>query len=300
MKNKSNKLLQCFLILLKTSTIPKRNWFLIFNTIFLTLLIHPNLILKKNWTAKKKHFLSDYLPHAITVKDPKGLLFTARPKYEDLARFLFGETLAKWEPRNMIKLDESEVMIDVGANTGYFAIYLAKKYYNAKIIAIEANPETCMILEKNCELNKLSNVNIHSLVVSEKEGKLTLYQTGVHSGANSIFAPDPSSHSEKVTVDSTTLDNLLAGKFNSIEWIKIDVEGAELSVLRGCPETLKITKKIFVEVHEHILKQNNEKPEEIIEILKNNGFRIRLFSEFWNPNTSPNQQLQSDYILGEK
>jgi len=299
MNNKSNKLLQCFLILLKTSTIPKQKWFLIFNTVIFSLLRYPDIILKKNWTAKKKHFLSDYLPYPITVKDPQGVLFIARPKYEDLARFLFAETIAKWEPRNLIKLEESEVMIDVGANTGYFAVILAKKYKNAKIIAIEANPATCTILEKNCKLNELSNVKIHNLAVSEKEGKLSLYQTGIHSGANSIYATD-TENSEKVTVESTTLDKLLAGKFSSIGWIKIDVEGAELSVLRGSSETLKIAKKIFVEVHEHILKQNNENPEEIIEILKNNGFKIRLFSEYWNPDTSPNQQIKSDYILGEK
>ena len=137
-------------------------------------------------------------------------MFIARPKYEDLARFLFAETIAKWEPRNLIKLEESEVMIDVGANTGYFAVSLAKKYKKAKIIAIEANPETCTILEKNCKLNELSNVKIHNLAVSEKEGKLSLYQTGIHSGANSIYASD-SENSEKVTVDSTTLDKLLAG-----------------------------------------------------------------------------------------
>jgi len=212
---------------------------------------------------------------------------------------IFAETIAKWEPRNLIKLEESEVLIDVGANTGYFAVSLAKKYKKAKIIAIEANPETCTILEKNCKLNELSNVKIHNLAVSEKEGKLSLYQTGIHSGANSIYTSDPE-NSEKITVESTTLDKLLAGKFSSIGWIKIDVEGAELSVLRGSPETLKNTKKFFVEVHEHILKQNNENPEEIIEILKNNGFKIRLFSEYWNQNTSQNQQLQSDYILGEK
>lgn len=300
MNNGSNKLLQCFLILLKTSTIPRRKWIWLFATIFFTLLRYPNLVLKKNWTGKKKHFLSDYLPHSITVKDPNGILFIARPKYEDLARFLFAETLAKWEPRDLIKLDESQVMIDVGANTGYYSLNLAKRYNNAKIIAIEANPETCNILEKNCKLNKLTNVKIHNLALSDKEGKITLYQTGIHSGANSIFAPDSSYQSKGVTVNSSTLDNLLAGKFNNIEWIKIDVEGAELSVLRGSLQTLKITKKILIEIHEHILKQNNEKPEEIIEILKKNGFKIRLFSEFWNKNTSPNQKLKSDYIMGEK
>jgi FkbM family methyltransferase len=227
-------------------------------------------------------------------------LFIARPKFEDLARFLFGETLAKWEPRQLINLNESDVMIDIGANTGYYTLHLAKKNSKAKIISIEADPQTSKILEENCKLNLLSNVKIYNMAVSNKSGKLALYQSNNNSGANSIFS-SYSDNSKKVFVDSNTLDSILENeKIENIDWIKIDVEGAELSVLQGSPRTLQKTKKILIEVHEHILNQNNHKSQEILEILKDNGFTIRLFSQYWNPITSPNQTLKSDYILGER
>jgi len=301
MKFSLKKMLKCFKILLRTSTIPKKDWILVFITIFLTLGRYPDIILKKNWTGTKKHFLSDFLPHPVTIKDSSGLLFMARPKFEDLARFLFSETLAKWEPRSMIKLDDSEVMIDVGANTGFYTLYLAKKYRNSKILSIEADPETSSLLDRNCKLNDLANVTIYNLAASDKEGELTLYQSGSHSGIHSIFQPKSNSPDlTSVKVKSTTLDNLLDGKFDKIAWIKIDVEGAELSVLRGCEKTLNIVKKIFVEVHEHILKQNNETSHQIVQLLENSGFKITLFPEYWNQTTSPNQDLKSDYILAEK
>lgn len=300
MKFSLTKILTCFQILLKTSTIPKKDWFLVFKTIFVTLVKYPDIILKKNWTGTKKHFLSDFLPHPVIVKAPNGLLFIARPKFEDLARFLFSETLAKWEPRSLIKLNDSDVMIDVGANAGFYTLHLAKTYKNANIISIEADPETSSILEKNCNLNNLSNVTIHNLAIADREGELTLYQSASHSGIHSIFEPANSQDTSSVKIKSTTLDNLIHGSFNKVAWIKIDVEGAELSVLRGSSKTLKITNKIFVEVHEHILKQNNETSKEIIDILKNAGFKIKLFPEFWNKYTSPNQTLKSDYILAEK
>ena len=88
--------------------------------------------------------------------------------------------------------------------------------------------------------------------------------------------------------------------YTQIDWIKIDVEGAELSVLRGAMQTLKITNKILIEVHEKILEKNNQNVDEILSILKSNGFTITLFPEFWNKNNSQNQTLKSDYILGEK
>ena len=53
-------------------------------------------------------------------------------------------------------------------------------------------------------------------------------------------------------------------------------------------------------MHEHILKQNNENSNEILEILETSGFKITLFNEFWDEAHSPNQILKSDYILGQR
>jgi len=53
-------------------------------------------------------------------------------------------------------------------------------------------------------------------------------------------------------------------------------------------------------LHEKILKKNNQNPEEIIDILKKNDFKITTFNEYWDSETSQNQNLKSDYILAEK
>jgi len=289
-------MLKCLKILFSTKTIPKWNWIYLFFSVVLTVIQKPQMIFGQNYTSGGGKLLSDYFPQNIIVKNHKDISFIARPKFEDFARFLFSETLAKWEPLTLINLKENEVMIDIGANTGYYTLQLAKKFQASKIISIEADPQTCEILKNNCKLNYLTNVDILNKAVSDKKGQVEFFQR-MQSGTSSIYSIN--SDEKKINIQTNTLDNILK-EYQNISWIKVDVEGAELSVLRGATQVLKKTKNILIEVHEHVLTKNNENPQEIIHILKNNGFEIRLFPEFWNQQTSPNKALKSDYILAEK
>jgi len=236
------------------------------------------------------------------MKSPHGFFFIARPSYEDLARFLFSEKVAKWEPLSVLKVKKEEIVVDIGANTGYYTLRLSSQVgKKGKIVAIEADPKSCNILKQNCELNNISNVEIKNLAISDSYKQVTLHQNKTHSGISSISAKDyDKSTTNDLLIQATTLDNLLKNRFQKIDWIKIDVEGAELAVLKGSNNTLKNTKNVLIEIHEHILKQNNEDYNDILKILKDHGFKLRLFNEFWDPNDSPNQSLKSDYVLGQK
>ena len=125
MKITITKLFQCFLVLLKTSTIPKKDWFSLFNTIILTILKYADSVFRRQTEESKKHFLTDYLTKPIIVKSHEGIIFVARPKFEDLARFLFSEVIAKWEPFSLMSGDNN-VIIDLGANVGYYTLKLSQ------------------------------------------------------------------------------------------------------------------------------------------------------------------------------
>ena len=295
------KIISCIAVLFKTQTIPKKDWFWLFFSILFTTIKYPESLSRGGNYGKKTHFLSDYLPHPIKVKSPDGVLFIARPKFEDLARFLFSSTVTKWEPISLIKPKENDVVLGIGANIGYYTLRLASSVgKNGKVIAIEADPESSKVLENNCKLNKVQNVEIHNCAVTEKEGQIKLYQSSTHSGINSIFADVHGLDSNYVDVPAVKLDELLGKRFQTIDWIKIDVEGAELSVLKGSEEILKITKNILIELHEDILKQNNENPQTIIDILKSNNFKITFLYKYWDEKTSRNKGLKYDYIFCEK
>lgn len=292
------KLIQCITIFLHTSTSPKKDWFFLLNSIILTLIKHPNVIFSRNSYEAQNHFLTDYLSHEIIVNSPDGISFVARPKFEDLVRFLFSGILAKWEPISEIKPKEDQIIIDVGANVGYYTIALAQKVgKNGKVIAIEPDPETFNILKKNCELNNLANVELHNVAISDQEGSLKFFKSEAHSGKSSLV---PNSSSQTITVNSITLDNLLGKNFSQIHWLKIDVEGFEFFVLKGSASILPKTQNILIEVHEEIMRKQNQKPEELIKILTDSGFKVTTFNEYWDEKNSQNQTLKSDYILGER
>lgn len=143
------KIIDCLFILFQTTCKPRISWFLISKSIFLTLINHPQTIFDRSSPKSQSHFLTDYLPHKIIVKAPDGIIFVARPKYEDLARFLFSKVVAKWEPIKEINATEGQIFIDVGANVGYYALHLAKQVgKQGKVIAIEPDPDTFQILKK--------------------------------------------------------------------------------------------------------------------------------------------------------
>jgi FkbM family methyltransferase len=294
-------IVKCIKILLKCSTIPKKDIFWIYFTIFRSVIRDPKVIFNRQ-KSKSTHFLSDYLPRQIVVKTPSGILFLARPKYEDLARYLFAEIVAKWEPLKILKPKKNDIVIDIGANTGYYSLRLSSLVgKNGKIIAIEPDPQTFDTLTKNCKLNNISNVNTHNIAISDSKGEIIFHQSIFHSGTSSMFANEnDKSEMKELIIKTTTLDELVKEKYKQIAWIKIDVEGAELEVLKGSSTILSKTKNIIIEVHEHILNQNNKNSKEILEILEENGFKITLLNDFWDEENSPNQILKSDYILGQK
>ena len=217
-------------------------------------------------------------------------------------RYQIAESIAKWEPLEILTPKKNDVIIDIGANTGYYALRLSSLVgKDGKIIAIEPDPQTFDALKKNCELNNILNIDFHNIAISNSNGEITFHQSVFHSGTSSLFVnKNDNSKMNELVVKTTTLDELIKEKYDEIAWIKIDVEGAELAVLKGSLSILRKTKNIIIEVHEHILKQNNENSNEILEILETSGFKITLFNEFWDETHSPNQTLKSDYILGQR
>lgn len=290
------QIIQCLNILFKTRTNPWYDWFLIFKTILFSFIKNPNSIISR---TKNSNFLSNFLPKNIVVKSPLGIIFLARIGYEDLVRFLFSHIVAKWEPINEIKIESKQIFVDIGANVGYYSLKFSSIIgKSGKIIAIEPDIDTFEILKQNCELNNFRNIETLNLAVSDTDGFLTLYRNEKHSGKSSLFLN--SNETNSIKIPTKTLDNLLKDRFEKIDFVKIDTEGAELSILKGASNILKITNKILIELHEEILLNNHQDPEEIITILKNNNFKITTFNKYWNSETSQNQNLKSDYILAEK
>jgi FkbM family methyltransferase len=152
--------------------------------------------------------------------------------------------------------NEGDTVVDVGAHIGLYSLIAAKRVGpSGKVIAIEPDPENCKILKKNILLNQLSNVEALECAVYSTRGKLRLFLPELEQGRtifNTVMQDRARTSTNFLEVEANTLDNILdENNITEVNWIKIDVEGAELEVLKGAVNTLSSNKNItlVVEIH---------------------------------------------------
>ncbi len=165
-------------------------------------------------------------------------------------------------------LTNKDLFIDVGSNHGHYTM-IASGICDSKSISIEPVKETFDRLKMNIELNKLSNVRLCNVGISDSDGEL--FFTNDKGTMNMVINQTSGRNIEKVKV--TTLDNLLEIDDNNASVLKIDVEGYEKQVLLGSKEILKNPhlNVIIVELNESNLEYDYNE-DETISILKENGF----------------------------
>ena len=160
--------------------------------------------------------------------------YVVQPHYEKLEQ--------KWfHPK------KGDVVVDIGAHIGKYTIEAAIRVgEEGKIIAVEPLPSNFEILKKNIKINKLRNVAAFNLAAWHSNCNLTFY-VGISSaqgGAMKDFGHGT------LEVEGRSMDALLnRSDINKIDWIKMDVEGAEYEALLGLEETLrKFKPRLMIEV----------------------------------------------------
>jgi FkbM family methyltransferase len=135
-------------------------------------------------------------------------------------------------------LKKASVFIDIGANIGFY-ICLAR-YLNKYPIAIEPSPQNLNLLYANLTANGWHDVEVYPLGMAAKPGIVPLYGGGT--GASLVESWANNSGVLQQTISTSTLDILLGDRFQGKPLlIKVDVEGAEYSVLQGAASTLART-----------------------------------------------------------
>jgi FkbM family methyltransferase len=186
---------------------------------------------------------------------------------------------------------QGDIVVDIGAHMGRYTIISAKRVgVNGKVVAIEAHPGNFEMLNRNIKLNQLTNVIPLNYAVYSKETKIKLYLPDEESGytmhhsimSDYLFTKYQDKTEDKfVEVSANTLDYLLqleGIKQEEVNWIKIDVEGAEFEVLKGANDVLSNSKDIalLIEVH----GKNTYEP--IINSLKSYDFKIDFEKTYEN------------------
>jgi FkbM family methyltransferase len=152
---------------------------------------------------------------------------------------------------------EGDVVVDIGAHIGRYTIIASKQVGpNGKVVAIEADPSNFEMLNRNIELNRLANVTTLNYAAFSKEAKIKLYLPAgdVFTKYNTVMSNWiwVKADDKFVEVNGNTLDNLLQQNgIRQVNWIKIDVEGAEFEVLKGANNLLLNNKDIVLLIELH-------------------------------------------------
>ena len=133
-------------------------------------------------------------------------------------------------------------VLDIGANTGYMTILLADVVgAHGQVHSFEPMPANYELLRKNVDANGLNQVHLHNFALSDRKGEATLHIDPGNDGGNTIgnvVGEGWSGHSV-ITVATEALDDFLGrAGIDKVDFIKIDVEGAESLVFSGAHKLL--------------------------------------------------------------
>jgi FkbM family methyltransferase len=200
--------------------------------------------------------------------------------------YLFGT----WEPRMTQwlsrRLGPGDTFVDVGANIGYFSV-LASHLVGPRghVVAIEASRTFQDRLAQNARLNGCTNIRAVHTAVSDKQQTLTfILASSANMGANSIVPYDGPAESTFAIEAFPLPDVLEEDEITRARVIKIDVEGAEGSVVRGMApilERLRPDAEVTVEVTPDRMEQLGDSVEELLDTMRIAGFHTyRLANDY--------------------
>jgi FkbM family methyltransferase len=174
-------------------------------------------------------------------------------------------------------LPAGSVSFDVGANLGWYSLILDRLAQpGARVFAFEPDPENFGLLLANVEANAARTVHPQQLAVSDRAGTQTLHRySSKNRGRHSLL---PGAGDDRIEVEVTALDTFRAAEAPQapVAFVKVDVEGYELPVLRGARATLADTSMALVEISPERMQAAGHPPEEALRLLLEAGLEPKV------------------------
>jgi len=178
-----------------------------------------------------------------------------------------------------IKLStKTPLILDLGSNIGSSIAFFKRQYPNAKIIGFEPHPILFKVLQENIKRNKFEDVELHNCAVGDKEGHLPFYVSENPGSMKSSMRADRGGNKE-INVPVQKASELVS-KFDHIDLIKIDVEGAEKEIFQDLVENEMISKPLnyIVEYHLNLGKDRSDLSK-FLKILEDNGYDYHISAD---------------------
>ncbi len=155
-----------------------------------------------------------------------------------------------WEPTEthwvVRMLREGDTFIDVGANVGYYTLIASRLVGpTGHVVAFEPDPVAFRIMKRNVQLNGLENVTLERKALSNESGVIQLFLADANKGDHRIFQTDEEQR-PSIDVDAVTLDDYLGADVASVDFVKIDTQGAEGLILEGMQRILASNPELVI------------------------------------------------------
>ncbi len=215
------------------------------------------------WAKKKKQILKEAAPlfhekMSLDVSNRYGMYIFHNKGNSLMLRGDVYEPEVQQALIVLIGLDKirknNTVFADLGANIGLHTFYLKKQYSDLNVVAFDPSPSSWKYLDLTIKFNNIRDVRVEKIALSDQNGEFDLYNWGEESSADSLRNTERVHGIEPIIikVPSRRLDDIL--DLPKITVIKMDCEGAELSILKGGKDTIAKNKP-FILLEFHILNR---------------------------------------------
>ena len=194
--------------------------------------------------------------YKIIFKDPKAFLYSVKE--------LFVEEIYKFKAQ-----DDTPYIIDCGSYIGTSILFFKTQYPNAKILAFEPDNSNFELLNNNIKNWDLKDIEIQNAAIWIDNLGVNFIADG--NMASKIDESNNTAHNENQKTKSVRLKDLLTEK---IDFLKIDIEGAEYEVLVDCESKLSFVENLFIEYHGNYNEMY--KLNKILNILIENNFKYYI------------------------
>jgi FkbM family methyltransferase len=165
--------------------------------------------------------------------------------------------------------------VDVGANLGLYSLLLAGLVgTEGRVISFEPDPELFSLLRANCGANNATQVEVHPMALGSAPDRMVLNRLTLNSGDNHLGPSGRTVFRRPLEVEVKPLDALMPGL--RPDFVKVDVQGWELKVLRGMESTLRSAGDagIYLELWPDGLRRAGDSPAELYGFVRGLGFRF--------------------------
>lgn len=173
-----------------------------------------------------------------------------------------------------IKPEDGDVLLDVGANIGWYSILMAKTFPQARIHCFEPDTENYDVLTRNIERNGITQVTANQLGVGAKSEtkKLYLYKKS-NIGRHSMLDINdgPSIDVKVIALDEYFLEKGI--DIQKVKFLKIDIEGFEYFAFQGAEKLLGSIPILLAEFSPGYMRKGGVEPEDLLDLMQSHGYK---------------------------